>query len=55
MNEKITLKIFKRLIEKFGLKIGDADYTGPGVPDEGDAARGIYRRRSKIKKRRGAV
>lgn len=43
--DQILEKVMHRLIEKFGVKIGDAKHTGPGVPDEGDIAGGIYKKK----------
>jgi hypothetical protein len=49
--DQIFEKVLIRLSEKFGVKMGDAEYTGPGVPDEGDMPGGIYAKRSKKKLR----
>jgi hypothetical protein len=46
----LTEKVFKILLEKFGVKMGDAEHTGPGVPDEGDLKDGIYGKKRKKKK-----
>ena len=46
-------KILKRLLEKFGTRMGDAEYVGPGVPDEGDIVGGRYgKKKRKLKSRK---
>ena len=49
--DKIIQKILENLLEKFGVKMGDAAYTGPGVPDEGDIKGGIYDKKLRKKKK----
>jgi hypothetical protein len=53
MDKAIVEKVLIKLLEKFGVKMGDAEHTGPGVPDEGDIEGGIYdKKRRRLKSRK---